>query len=255
MNPAVEPVPENRRRHHRQKLRSLAYLQLYSQKAGIVRDVSETGAAVQVLTPFELNRRVHIGLDLPNPRVRFEAEGRVVWTDSLGQAGLEFLALEPRSHQLLKEWLFHQLLTEAQFWAREEREELLFSNPSRAVIRINPEQAWANRRGLLGRDAPRISFLWFAVSPLRFSRFVDSLALACAVLLFSLLTLFLTDAVPQWPWAVAFLAGLTAVFGLLYWFVFAVWFGITPGNRLAELARSESVQQSPKAELDRARFR
>ena len=241
-------MPENHRLHHRQKLRSLAYLQFDSQKAGIIRDVSEAGTAVQVLTPFALNRRVRLGLDLPNPRVRFEAEGRVVWTDSLGQAGLEFLDLAPRSRQLLKEWLFTQLLTEAQFWAREEREELLFSNPSRTAIRLDEPPR-------LSRDAPRIGFLWFAVSPLRFSRFVDGLALSCAVLLFSLLTLFLTDALPRWPLAVAFLAGLTAVFGLLYWFVFAVWFGITPGNRLAQLARSQAKQQSPKVELQRTRFR
>lgn len=237
---------ENHRLHHRQKLRTLAYLQFDSQKAGIIRDVSEAGAAVQVLAPFALNKRVHIGLDLPNPRVRFEAEGRVVWTDSLGQAGLEFLDLAPRSRQLLKEWLFTQLLTEAQFWAREEREELLFSNPSRAAIRLDEPSR-------LSHDAARIGFLWFAVSPLRFSGFVDGLALSCAVLLFSLLALFLTDALPPWPLAIAFLAGLTAVFGLLYWFVFAVWFGITPGNRLAQLARSE--EKSPKVELQRTRFR
>jgi PilZ domain len=241
-------VSENHRLHHRQKLRSLAYLHFDSQKAGIIRDVSEAGTAVQVLTPFALNRRVRLGLDLPNPRVRFEAEGRVVWTDSLGQAGLEFLDLAPRSQQLLKEWLFTQLLTEAQFWAREEREELLFSNPARTAIRLDEPSR-------LSRDAPGIGFLWFAVSPLRFSRFVDGLALSCAVLLFSLLTLFLTDALPRWPQAVAFLAGLTAVFGLLYWFVFAVWFGITPGNRLAQLARSGAEEKSPKVELPRTRFR
>jgi PilZ domain len=240
-------MPEIRRLNHRQKLRSLAYLQFDSQKAGIIRDVSEAGAAVQVLTPFALNRRVRLGLDLPNPRVRFEAEGRVVWTDSLGQAGLEFLDLAPRSRQLLKEWLFTQLLTEAQFWAREEREELLFSSPSRTAIRLDEPAR-------LSRDVPGIGFLWFAVSPLQFSRFVDGLALSCAVLLFSLLTLFLTDALPRWPLAVAFLAGLTAVFGLLYWFVFAVWFGITPGNRLAQLARLEA-EKSPKVELQRTRFR
>ena len=247
-------MPENHRLHRRQKLRSLAYLQLQSQKAGIIRDVSETGAAVQVLTPFALNRRVRIGLDLPNPRVRFEAEGRVVWTDSLGQAGLEFLALEPRARQMLKEWLFTQLLTEAQLWAREEREELLFSNPSRTAIRLDREKAGTGEP-LLRREGQRIGFLWFAVSPLRFSRFVDGLALSCAVLLFSLLALFLTDALPRWPLAVAFLAGLTAVFGLLYWMVFAVWFGITPGNRLAQLAGSEAEEKSPQAEWGRARFR
>jgi len=248
-------MPENCRLHYRQKLRSLAYLQLDSQNAGIIRDVSQGGAAVQVLTPFDLNRRVRIGLDLPNPRLRFEAEARIVWTDSLGQAGVEFLDLAPRSDRLLKEWLFTQLLTNAAFWAREEREELLFSSPARSAIQLSREKTRAAKPALLGRGGQPIGLLWFRLSSRRFSRLVDGIILTCAVLLFSLLTLVLTDAFPHWPMAVAFLAGLAALFGLLYWFVFAVGFGITPGHRLAELAGSEAGEKSLKAESGRVRFR
>ena len=84
---------------------------------------------------------------------------------------------------------------------------------------------------------------------------MDGIILTCAVLLFSLLTLLLTNAFPGWPMAVAFLAGLAALFGLLYWFVFAVGFGITPGHRLVEMAGSEPGDQSPKAESSQVRFR
>jgi hypothetical protein len=248
-------MPANARLHYRHKLRNLAYLQVDSQNAGIIRDVSQTGAAVQVLTPFDLNRRVRIGLDLPNPRLRFEAEGRVVWTDSLGQAGLEFLALAPRSDRLLKEWIFTQLLTDAASWARDEREELLFANSSRIAIQLDDRKARRSKPPLVGRDAQRIGFLWFDLSPLRFSRLVDGMVLTCAVWLFSLLTLLLTDTFPRWPLAVAFLAGLAALFGVVYWFVFAIGFGITPGRRLAELASSETGQNSPPAEAGRVRFR
>jgi PilZ domain len=248
-------MPPNSRLHHRQKLRNLAYLQVDSQNAGIIRDVSQAGAAVQVLTPFDLNRRVRVGLDLPNPRVRFEAEGQVVWTDSLGQAGLEFLALAPRSQRLLKDWLFTQLLTDAASWTRHEREEPLFRKSSRTAIRLDDRKACPSDSPLGDREA-RIGFLWFAVSPLRFSRLVDGMVLTCAVWLFSLLTLLLTDTFPRGPLAVAFLAGLAALFGLLYWFVFAVGFGITPGKRLAELVSSEAAgQRSPQAQAARARFR
>jgi len=248
-------MTQNCRLHYRQKLRSLAYLQLNSQNAGIIRDVSQGGAAVQVLTPFDLHRQVRIGLDLPNPRLRFEAEGRIVWTDSLGQAGVQFLDLAPRSDRLLKEWLFTQLLSNAAFWAHEERGELLFSNSSRTAIHLGREKARDRNPGLLGQETQAIGFLWFRVSARRFSRLVDGIILTCAVLLFSLLTLLLTDAFPRWPMAVAFLAGLAALFGLLYWFVFAVGFGITPGHRLAELAGSEAGDQSPGAESSRVRFR
>jgi hypothetical protein len=248
-------VHENHRLHYRQKLSNLAYLQLDSQRAGIIRDVSQSGAAVQVLTPFDLNRRVRVGLDLPNPRVRFEAESRIVWTDSLGQAGLQFLDLAPRSHRLLNEWLMTQLLTHAESWARDEREELLFSKSSRTAIRLEDEKVSSDQPHPVVRKARRVGLLWFTVSSRRFSRFVDGVALSCAVLLFSLLTLFLTDAFPGWPLTVVFLAGLIAVFGLLYWLVFAVWFGITPGGRLAQLARSEPGEKVRPEGLDRARFR
>jgi PilZ domain len=248
-------MPENCRLHYRQKLRSLAYLQLDCQNAGIIRDVSQGGAAVQVLTPFELNRRVRIGLDLPNPRLRFEAEGRIAWTDSLGQAGVEFLDLAPRSDRLLKEWLFTQLLTNAAFWAREEREELLFSSPSRNAIPLGKEKLRTAKPGLLGPEAQPVGCLGLRLSSRRFSRLVDGIILTCAVLLFSLLTLLLTDAFPHWPMAVAFLAGLAALFGLLYWFVFVVGFGITPGHRLAELAGSEAGKKSLPAESTQVRFR
>jgi len=248
-------VHPSHRLHYRQKLRHLAYLQLDSQNAGIIRDLSQSGAAVQVLTPFARNRRVRIGLDLPNPRLRFEVESRIVWTDSLGQAGLMFLDLAPRSDRLLKEWLMTQLLTSAEGWARDEREELLFSNTSQAAIHLEDEKVFAPKPRLFGRQVQRIAWLWFTVSPLRFSRFVDGMALSCAVLLFSLLTVFLTDAFPRGPAAVVFLGGLTVVFGLLYWVVFAVGFGITPGNRLAQLARSEPGETSCPDELGRTRFR
>ena len=244
---------QSHRLHYRQKLGNLAYLQLDSQNAGIIRDVSQSGAAVQVLTPFPVNRRVRIGLDLPNPRLRFEAESRIVWTDSLGQAGLKFLDLAPPCERLLKEWLMTQLLTKAEGWARDEREELLFSSTSQAAIHLEDEQAAAAKPRPFGREAQPIAWLWFTLSPLRFSRFVDGMALSCAVLLFSLLTLFFTDAFPRGLVAVVFLGGLTVVFGLLYWVVFALGFGITPGTRLAHLARSEPGETAE--ELGRARFR
>lgn len=248
-------MPQSHRLHYRQKLRTLAYLQLNSQNAGIIRDVSQSGAAVQVLTPFDVNRRVRIGLDLPYPRLRFEAESRIVWTDSFGQAGLEFLELAPRSDRLLKEWLLTQLLTNAEGWARDEREELLFSSPSRAAIHLQEETVSAPKQRPFGREAQPIGLLWSTLSPLRLSRIVDGMALSGAVLLFSLLTLFLTDAFPRGTVAVVFLAGLTAVFGLLYWVVFAVGFGITPGNRLAQLARSQPGETSCADELGGTRFR
>jgi hypothetical protein len=250
----VEPLSESRRRQYRQKLRTLAYIKLDSGNGGVVRDVSETGIAVQVLRSFHSDQLVHVQLDLPNPRLRFEAEGRVVWIDSLGQAGLEFVDLAPRSRRLLKDWLFTQILADAHRVVGDDAAELLFSSAARPAIRLE-ETLPSFHPAPLDAESSSVRLLWFNVSALRFSRFVDGTVLLCAVLLFSLLALVLTDILPSWPFTVAFVLGAAIVFTTVYWLVFAVWFGITPGRRLAELAGAEAGKKACRTKLERARFR
>ena len=243
---SLQSVPANRRLAHRHKLRGLAYVRLDSANDGVLREISEAGIAVQMLSNLRSGQRVHVRLDLGNPRLHLEAEARVAWTDSVGQAGLEFLELPRRSERLLKDWLFTQMLADAQRAFGDETNHLFFSSAARPAIRLEPGSARA--------ELPCVRLLWFHISALRFSRFVDGIALLCAVLLFSLLALVLTDIFPSWLFTVAFVLGVAAIFATLYWLVFAVWFGITPGNRLAELAgRDASKALRPK--LSRARFR
>ena len=237
----------NRRTSYRQKLRTLACVRLDSANDGVLRDLSESGIAVQVLSKLRRDQRVQVRLDLPNPRLRFEAEARVAWSDSVGQAGLEFVDLPPRSRRLLKEWLFTQMLADTHRTLGDETNQLLFSSAARPAIQLEPK---ARRAG-----AGSVRLLWFNVSALKFSRFVDATALLCAVLLFSLLALVLTDIFPSWVFTLAFVLGVAAVFAALYWLVFAVWFGVTPGNRLAELANVEPTRKARRPKLERARFR
>src|SRR5271170_7061377 len=93
----------NRRRNYRQKIRTLAYISMESSNRGVLRDLSESGAAIQMLAPLRLNQEIHFRLDLSNPRVHVEGEGRVAWTDPLGQAGMEFIEVPHRSRGQLKE--------------------------------------------------------------------------------------------------------------------------------------------------------
>jgi len=250
----LESLPQNRRLRYRQKLRILAYVKLDFGNGGVVRDISETGIAVQLLTPLRSDEQVHVGLELPNPRLRIEADARVAWTDSLGQAGLEFSGLAPRSRRLLKEWLFTQILADAHRAVGDNAAELLFSSAARPAIRLE-ETLPSFHPVPLNTESPSVRLLWFNISALRFSRFVDGTALLCAVLLFSLLALFFTDVLPSWPLAIAFVLAAAVVFAAVYWFVFGVWFGITPGGRLAELASSEIAKKSRPTRLERSRFR
>ena len=239
----LDAAPQDRRRHYRQKVRNLAYISLDSDNRGVLRDLSESGAALQVLVPLRLNQQIHFRLDLSNPRARVEGEGRVAWTDSLGSAGIEFFDVPQRSHRLLKEWLFTQVLADAHRAAGDPAAGLLFSFTSRPAIRLQP-----------AKSQRHLPLLWFRVPVDRFARLVDCLALLCAVLLFNVMALTMTDTLPSWPIAVALVLGITAVFAGLYWFLFSIWFGITPGHRLAELACHERAGKKSRAEV-RARFR
>jgi PilZ domain len=247
----VEGFLQSRRIGYRHKLRSLAHVKLNSVNKGVLRDVSDTGIAIQVLSQLSPGEPIHVEIDLPNPRLRFEAEGRVLWSDSLGQAGILFVNLSPRPRRLLKEWLFTQILADAHRALGDDGSELLFSSTFRPAIRLGPGYY---SRQLRSPAAPSVRLLWLSVSALRFSRFVDAIVLVCAVLLFSLLVLFFTDVLPSWPFAIAFVLGAALIFASVYWFVFALWFGVTPGSRLAELA-TEAGENVPLGEVELARFR
>jgi hypothetical protein len=219
--------PPNRRRSHRQKLRNLAYVKVGSSNGGILLDIGESGMATRVVAPLIPDQLVRLRVDLPEPRLHFEAEGRVVWIDSVGQTGVELLEFSPRSRRLLKEWLFTQLLADAKRLRGDTAAELLFSSTSRPAIRMD--------RPLVAVQKP-LRLLWLPVSRSGFARLVDGLALTCAVLLFSVLSLTMTDVFPSWPIAVALLFGVSGIFALLYGVLFSIWFRTTPGTRLAELA-------------------
>ncbi len=89
-------------------------------------------------------------------------------------------------------------------------------------------------------EARFVKVLWFRVAAEKFSGVVDGIAVLCAVLLFSLVTVAVTGVFPSWLFLIAFLAGVSMALAGLYWLVFAVWFKATPGVRLARLAGAHS---------------
>lgn len=248
-NSATAPIAQPAPRPYRHKLRTLAYVN-FGSTAAILRDLSPSGIAIQAATKISVGEEFELRLDLPNPRCRVEAIGRVVWTDSTAQAGMEFVELSARTQSLLSQWIFSQLLTDVSRIAGEG--ELLFSTAARPTIRLQQPRVLPSFQPA-EEDLSRLRLLGFAVSAARFARIVDCLVLLCSVLLFSLISLFLIDILPAWPFTLAFLVAATVLFGLLYWLVFGFWFGSTPGNRLAVLAgasEGRSVGAAP-----RSRFR
>jgi len=118
------PLRRERRRTVRQRLHTPVYVSFNTPQSGAVVDLSElldlneNGFAVQTALPtvlhstdrLEVNHAVSLCLDLPETRKFVHASGQVMWTDDTGRAGIRFSFLPDSSRQVLKEWLFANLL-------------------------------------------------------------------------------------------------------------------------------------------------
>ncbi|MGH9504304.1 MAG: PilZ domain-containing protein [Terriglobales bacterium] len=261
----VPLTPLGRRCHYRHQIQTLAYVNLDQTNGGVIRNVGDMGLAIQAVAPLHVNQQVFLRFELANPRVRVEATGRVAWADPVGQAGVEFVLLSPRSRRMLKEWVFTQLLATVQasvgdrtFFRGETGEEsadLLFSSRARPAIRLEPESTGAGR-GEAGETQARVQLPWFpfAVSAPVLSRLVDGLILLSAVLLFAVICMAMVGAVPAWPIALAMGLGVAVVFAALYRFLFLFWIGCTPGDWLAGNSGDVFDRNEIRIE-DRPRFR
>jgi hypothetical protein len=257
----------NSRRPYRQKIRSLAHVNLDAANGAILRDLSEFGIAMQTVTPLTLDQQVQLRFELPAPRVRVETIGRIAWTDSWGQAGVQFVDLPERSQRLLKEWVFIQILSAAYLFApcetaavagnrAEGATELLFSAAPRPAIPLEPQPARPIVLPVPEVQPRRLRLLWCPVpiSLSTLSKLVDGLILACAVLLFGVMSMAITDVLPTWWVTLPLAIAVTAVFVAVYRFLFVYWFRSTPGEHLARMACFD-YGTGMYDEEDQARFR
>ena len=262
-------TPLGRRHHYRHQIQSLAYVNLDQANGGIIRNLGDAGIAIQAVAPLYKNQQILLRFDLANPRVRLEATGRVAWADPIGQAGVEFLLLSPRSRRLLKEWLFVQLMASAERSSGEcalsygqsgqqsgqEADQLLFSTGARPAIRLEPAATATPPARELDQQTPvKLPWLPFAISAPALSWTVDGLVLLASVLLFAVICMVMVGVIPAWPVALVVGIGVAAIFALLYRFLFLFWIGGTPGDWLAGITRRAFTGNEIRAE-DRPRFR
>ncbi len=105
-----------RRRSVRQKLHTPVYASFNGPQTGMVVDLSELldlheeGFAVQTSERLEMNRAVTLCLDLPETKSYIHGSGQVIWSDDTGRGGIQFSGLPESSRQILREWLFANLL-------------------------------------------------------------------------------------------------------------------------------------------------
>lgn len=244
------PIPEldgqshPRRRHQsRYTLRSLCYVKLDQANGGIVRDLTESGIAIQAVAPLHVGREIKVSFDLLSPRVRVDAAGHVAWADPGGQAGIQFSGLPLRTQRALRDWIFTQMLSAAAITGRDSmfqslEPQLIMSAASRPAIVVDAPQAEEV-------ELPRVSWGFFSLSQRTFSRFIDSVVLVCALLLFSISSLAVMGGLPAWPLATVLFLTTFLIFVAVYQLLFSeLLCGASPGRRLAMLAAIQSEEEA-----------
>jgi hypothetical protein len=225
-------VRPRRRRYPRQTVRSLAYVKLEQGNGGIIRDLTESGMAIQAVGRLQPGQEIELRFDLISPRVRVDARGRVAWADSSGQGGIQFLGVTPRVQRALRDWLLIQMFAGAAASGRDlifssGEMELTFSAPARSAIVVEASV----------EELPRVEWGLFSLSVHSFSIFVDTVVLLCAVLVFAISSIGVMGGVPAWPLAAGLLLTVSTIFVAVYQVLFSDWLcGATPGKRLAGLA-------------------
>lgn len=233
---AQAEVQLRRRSQPRFPMRSLAYVRLQDNNGGIIRDLTEAGIALQAVTPLRPGEALPVRFELFSPRVKVEAQGRVIWADEAGQAGVSFLDVPARTRRSLRDWMLIQMLNAA---AASGRVSIFTPLDSQLVLSAAARPAISLPLPC-EQEAVRWGFLSFSTQG--FSIFVDSLVLVCAVLLFSISAIAVMGGVPPLPLAAALLFAASSIFLAAYQLIFSDFLcGRSPGKRLA--AEAAQAQQ------------
>ncbi len=100
------PRSGERRRSARQRIFSLAYLEVGSDNGGMVLDLSEKGLALQAFNPLIDLTRVNLRIQPPQSRKRIAATAEITWLSaSKTEAGLQFLDLSEDARMEIAEWI------------------------------------------------------------------------------------------------------------------------------------------------------
>jgi hypothetical protein len=255
--------PRTERAKHRHELRTLTYVTLDQANGGIVRNLSHEGIAVQAVAALRPQQQLRVRFELRYPRLRVEARGEVAWATLTGQCGIRFLDLSPRLTRQIDEWIFGNLLEGASLDAEKSRsifaetsllvdqEDGLLVSPAPQKVIALPMRSEHWRPvavGLGGAEmaAPAPAPLDWLSQPLSGRSLIwtiNTLVVIAALLLFVMVFLSVTREPPKWPLTMA--AGAIVFVSGLYWGFFAMFGGLSPGERLARLVGSDAEDEEP----------
>lgn len=247
-------------RRYRHSICTLAYVRIDHANGGIIRNLSESGMAIQAVGRLHAEQVVHLRFELIRPRAKFELVGQVTWADAKGQAGVRFTDAPKNSRRLLKDWILTDLLSAtAELNGRRPSQTagaaedgLVMSSLPFQPIRLPKGEVPVPLAGAELNDGERVNVAWWPtrISRASLARFIDVSVVTSAVLLFAVIVAELTEIVPSWPAIVFTMLALGVFFTLLYaWLCRFVVRG-TLGRRLAQLAATETSDEIPSAACD-----
>jgi hypothetical protein len=257
-SPGVVASGANQRTHYRHPIPSLVYVTLDQGNGGIIRNLSQNGAAIQAVGALHPNQTIRMRFDLLHPKTRMDVRGVVVWATPTGQAGVRFVDLSSDASSHLKDWIFANLLRAAAqaspVLAAPAGEELILSSARRPAIRL-PQ---SNMPKPAAPPAPdmSLSLPWWPspISCRTLAGLMDGLALFSAVLIFFCVFVGVAKALPSWPVLLGLVFGVSGFFTALYWYLFAAIGRGTPGLLLAKFAMNGGESEEKLRETE-ARFR
>ena len=219
-------------------MRSLAYVRLQENNGGIIRDLTDSGVALQAVSPLQTGEKVAVRFELFSPRVRVETSARVAWADQNGQAGLQFTDMSARSKRGLRDWMLIQMLNAA---AASGRDSIFVPLDAQLVVSAAARPPIALP---LDREQQRVEWGLLSCSAQTFSFFVDCLVLLCAILLFSICAIVVMGGIPALPLAAALLFAASAILVAAYQLIFSEFLcGASPGKRLAREASGSRISE------------
>jgi hypothetical protein len=248
-----------KRLHYRHQVQSLVYVRLDEGNGGIIRNLSQDGAAIQAVAPLLSGQQLRIRFDLLNPKTRLDLQAEVAWANSVGQAGLRFLDPPPQTVRQLNDWIFVNLLRGMEraspvFHGAPEEDDLILSASGRTAIRLprrSPRPAAADP---VSNHALCLSWWPRPVSLRQLARFMDGLVVFSAILTFFCVFLAVAHCLPSWPVALGVVGGVSGFFTALYWSLCAVLGCGTAGVQLARMAMGHSEAEKLSRDAE-SRFR
>ncbi len=103
-----EVAAAERRSTPRAKVELTAQLRDFDENvSATMLDLSEGGMAIRAAEPLRTDHILTVAFALPYTGKTIACEGKVIWSDRRGNAGVQFRDLNGDCRQVIREWLTH----------------------------------------------------------------------------------------------------------------------------------------------------